>query len=171
MKNEDGSWSRLERFETNFVDLSGDGGLLGQAAGRTGAAVVGWLDARGEQWKAAVRVVAMDPSAGYRAAVKRALPHARVVVDHFHLVRPANQVVTEVRQRAIREAHRRRGRRVGSAWTHRHLRRPGRRRVPRRPGHLPESCVFKPNLRLEWSLGDSGQVTKESVACLPGPCS
>jgi len=31
-----GKWARTERFETNFVDLSGAGGLLGQAAGRTG---------------------------------------------------------------------------------------------------------------------------------------
>src|SRR5512144_969166 len=116
-----GRWRRLERFETNFVDLAGDGGLLGQAAGRTGAAVVAWLDARGEDWKAAVKVVAIDPAAGYRAAVERALPHARVVVDHFHLVRLANEVVTEVRQRATREAHRRRGRRVDPAWAHRRL--------------------------------------------------
>lgn len=60
---------------------------------------MGWLDARGPEWKAAVRVVAIDPSAGWRAAVERALPHASVVVDHFHLVRLANQTVTEVRQR------------------------------------------------------------------------
>src|SRR5512144_2278502 len=48
-----GRWRRLDRFETNFVDLGGDGGLLGQTGGRTAAAVVAWLDARGEDWKAA----------------------------------------------------------------------------------------------------------------------
>ncbi|MFI7057659.1 hypothetical protein ACIBLB_36865 [Streptosporangium canum] len=41
IKNEaTGRWARTERFETNFVDLSGSGALLGQAAGRTGKAVV-----------------------------------------------------------------------------------------------------------------------------------
>lgn len=35
-RDEAGGWVRLERFETNFVDLAGDGGLLGQTAGRTG---------------------------------------------------------------------------------------------------------------------------------------
>ena len=116
-----GQWRRLERFETNFVDLAGDSGLLGQAAGRTAAAVIAWLDARGEDWKAAVKVVAMGPTAGYRAADERALPHARIAVDHFHLVRLANQVVTEVRQRVVRETHRRRGRRTDPAWAHRRL--------------------------------------------------
>jgi hypothetical protein len=51
----------------------------------------------------AVEVVAMDPHAGYRAAVAEALPNARVVVDHFHLVRLANLMVTDVRQRVARE--------------------------------------------------------------------
>ena len=29
-----GRWVKLERFETNFVDLEGPQGLLGQASGR-----------------------------------------------------------------------------------------------------------------------------------------
>jgi len=43
------------------------------------------------------------------------------VVDHFHLVRLANQMPTEVRQRATREHHGRRGRRTDPAWAHRRL--------------------------------------------------
>jgi transposase len=46
-----GRWVRTERFETNFTDLPGQGRLLGQVAGRTGTAVTGWLDARGQDWK------------------------------------------------------------------------------------------------------------------------
>ena len=61
----------------------------------------------------------MDPCAGYRAAVERALPHARIVVDHFHLVRLANQMVTEVRQRVAREQLGRRGQRHDPARAHR----------------------------------------------------
>jgi len=76
-KNEAGSWSRLERFETNFVDLSGPGGLLGQTAGRTSKTVVDWLDGRGEDWKAQVQVVVIDMCSPYRAAVQQALPDAR----------------------------------------------------------------------------------------------
>jgi transposase len=114
-----GEWRRLERFETNFVDLTGDGGLLGQTAGRTAASVVAWLDARGEDWKAAVRVVAIDPCASYRRAVQDALPQARIVADHFHLVRLANDAVTRTRQRVTRDDLGRRGRRSDPAWANR----------------------------------------------------
>jgi len=103
-------WVKLETFETNFVDLAGAQGLLGQASGRTKANVVAWLDERGQTWKDSVRVVAMDPCATYRAAVTHALPHALIVADHFHLVRLANQAVTDVRRRVPWATHGRRGR-------------------------------------------------------------
>jgi len=31
-----------------------------------------------------VQIVAMDPCASYRAAVREALPHARIVADHLY---------------------------------------------------------------------------------------
>jgi len=118
---ESGKWERLDRFETNFVDLIGDQGLLGQTAGRTSKAVTDWLDARGEDWKNAVQVVAMDPCSAYRHAVSQALPHARIVADHFHIVRLANEMVTDVRQRVARETLGRRGRSSDPAWVNRRL--------------------------------------------------
>src|SRR3989440_537290 len=117
---EDGEgWVKLETFETNFVDLAGTQGLLGQASGRTRANVVAWLDERGQAWKDAVQVVAMDPCATYRAAVTEALPHALIVADHFHLVRLANQAVTDVRPRVTWATHGRRGRSADPAWAQR----------------------------------------------------
>lgn len=104
-----GKWL-AERFETNFVDLAGTQGLLGQTAGRTKSTVLSWLNARGAGWKNAVEIVAMDPCAPYRAAIRQALPHAMIVADHFHLVRLANQAVTEVRRRVSWDAYGRRGR-------------------------------------------------------------
>lgn len=68
------TWVRSERFETNFVDLAGTQGLLGQASGRKKTNVIGWLDARGQAWKDQIEIVAMDPCATYRAAVRQALP-------------------------------------------------------------------------------------------------
>ena len=109
-------WTASERFETNFVDLAGEQGLLGQTAGRTKQAVTAWLDARGQAWKDSVQVVAMDPCASYRAAVREALPQARIVADHFHLVRLANQAVTDVRRRVTWDTHGRRGRKTDPAW-------------------------------------------------------
>jgi transposase len=127
---EDGEgWVKLETFETNFVDLGGWQGLLGQASGRTKANVVAWLDERGQAWKDAVRVVAMDPCATYRAAVAEALPHALIVADHFHLVRLANQAVTDVRRRVTWDLHGRRGRATDPAWAARRRLLRGRERL------------------------------------------
>ena len=126
---ETGAWARTERFETNFTDLSGPGRLLGQVAGRTGNAVTGWLDARGQAWKGQVRFVAIDPCAVYRSAITRALPQAVIVVDHFHLVRLANQAVTRVRQRVTREHLGRRGMAKDPAWANRRRLLRGRERL------------------------------------------
>jgi transposase len=122
-------WVKLETLETNVVDLDGSGGLLGQASGRTKATVVTWLDERGQAWKDAVAVVAMDPCATYRAAVAEALPHARIVADHFHLVRLANQAVTDVRRRVTWNLHGRRGRASDPAWAARRRLLRGRERL------------------------------------------
>jgi transposase len=116
---ETGRWERTERFETNFTDASGTGRLLGQVAGRTGKTVTGWLEERGAGWKNQVQFVAIDPCAVYRSAVQRALPHAVIVVDHFHLVRLANQAVTKVRQRVTRQVLGRRGTTRDPAWANR----------------------------------------------------
>jgi len=132
-KNDDGTWHRLERFETNFVDLSGAGGLFGQSAGRSAKTVTDWLEARGQGWKNAVQVVAIDPCAAYRTAVERALPHATIVADHFHLVRLANEMVTDVRQRVAREQLGRRGRKADPAWANRRL-------LLRAGDRLPAQC-------------------------------
>jgi transposase len=119
LDTETSKWVRTERFETNFTDLSGTGRLLGQVAGRTGTAVTGWLDERGQDWKNQVAFVAMDPCAVYRSAVTRSLPGAVIVVDHFHLVRLANQAVTKVRQRVTRQVLGRRGTTRDPAWANR----------------------------------------------------
>ena len=74
-----GRWRLTERFETNFVDLAGPQGLLGQTSGRTKVNVIAWLNERGQAWKDAVQIVAMDPCATYRAAVRQALSGAQFV--------------------------------------------------------------------------------------------
>ncbi|MFL5882469.1 MAG: transposase, partial [Actinomycetota bacterium] len=63
----------------------------------------------------------IDPSAPYASGVRAALPHARIAVDHWHLVRLANEMVTEVRRRVARERHGRRGLTVDPVWAHRRM--------------------------------------------------
>jgi hypothetical protein len=98
-----------DRWHTGFVDLAGDQGLLGQVEGRSSGDAGAWLAARTQQWREDVAVVAIDMCSAYRAAVAEHLPHARVVVDHFHVVQLANQVLSVVRRRVTTTL---RGRRV-----------------------------------------------------------
>ena len=94
-------WRRSDPWMTSFVDLdpAHPGGLLGLAPGRSGASVRGWLDLQSEQFRDGIEVVAADPSAPFAAALRDVLPHATLVVDHWHLHRLANLMVTQVRQR------------------------------------------------------------------------
>jgi transposase len=66
--------------------------------------------ARGDDWCAQTEQAALDPYEGYATALRRALPDATLVVDHFHLIRLANQVVDEVRRRTQQQTLGHRGR-------------------------------------------------------------
>jgi transposase len=114
-------WRRVDPYDTGFVDLAGTQGLLGQREGRTSQSVVDWLEEQSEQFRDAILFVAIDPAAVYAKAVRTPglLPNARLVVDHFHLVKLANDCVTKVRRRVIWEQKGRRGRKIDPAWANR----------------------------------------------------
>jgi transposase len=119
-REENGGWRRYEPWMTTLVDAD-TGRVLGVVDGRGSAGVGTWLAARSQAWRDAVEVVAIDPSAAFRKALRKHLPHAAVSVDPFHLVRLANDTVTQVRQRVIRETKGRRGRLEDPAWVNRRL--------------------------------------------------
>src|SRR3954467_10844318 len=120
LRDAQGGWRRYEPWMTTLVDAD-TGRVLGVVDGRDSAGVGAWLASRSQFWRDAVEVVAIDPSAAFRRALREQLPAAAVSVDPFHLVKLANDVVTEVRQRVTREAKGRRGRTVDPAWTNRRL--------------------------------------------------
>jgi transposase len=105
---------------TTFTDLD-SGQVVGVVDGRDSAAVKTWLKSRPRWWRHRVRVVAIDPSAAFRSAVRSWLPKARVSVDHFHLVKLAGDMLTAVRRRVSWDTHDRRGRKADPAWAHRLL--------------------------------------------------
>lgn len=116
-----GRWVRLDPWDTGFVDLAGDRGLLGQREGRTGAAVIDWLSERSDEFRAGIEFVAIDPAAVYASAIRTPglLPNATLVVDHFHLVKLANDALSKVRQRVTWELRARRGRKTDPEWANR----------------------------------------------------
>jgi transposase len=114
---ETGKWRiAADRWHVGFVDVTGDQGLLGQVEGRDATGVAAWLRSRPEGWKAAVRYVAIDMCAPFRAAVRRALPHARVVVDAFHVVQLAGRHLAGLRRRCTWALRGRRARKGDPEW-------------------------------------------------------
>jgi len=112
-----GTWqTTVDRWHVGFVDLSGGQGLLGQVEGRNAQVVCDWLAARSQAWRDAVRFVAIDMCTIFKSTVCSALPHAQLVVDHFHLVQLANQTLTEVRRRVTVQVRGRRGRKGNREW-------------------------------------------------------
>ncbi len=117
-----GAWEIIvDRWHVGFVDICGGQGLLGQVEGRTAKAVTDWITARPPAWREQVRYVAIDMCSVFLCAIRQVLPHATIVVDHFHVVQLANKAVTDVRRRITFKLRGRRGRKGDGEWDVRHL--------------------------------------------------
>jgi transposase len=105
-----------EGFVTVIVDLtgvvegSGRARLLDLVAGRSAAAMTGWLAERTPQFRAQVQVVAMDGFGGYKNAATTAVPDAVTVMDPFHVVALAGAKLDLCRQRVQQDTRGHRGR-------------------------------------------------------------
>jgi transposase len=71
---------------TGFVDLDRHC-LVDIVPGHSAKVVTEWLEAKPGKWKLGIRLVALDPFRGYANGIREGLPHARQVVDHFHVIR------------------------------------------------------------------------------------
>jgi transposase len=63
------------------------------------------------RWRSGIDHVVIDPFRPYSTTARHELPEARVVVDHVHVIRLANQALDEVRRRAQQTSLGHRGRR------------------------------------------------------------
>src|SRR5690625_6968957 len=60
-------------------------------------------------------------SSEFRSAIRQVLPKAKISTDHWHVIRLANQMLTDVRRRRAWEVHGRRGRLIDPPWRYRKL--------------------------------------------------
>ena len=67
--------------------------LLDLVPGRSGETYRGWLKQRGEAFRDRVEIATLDPFHGYKNAIDDQLDDARAVLDAFHVVKLATQVV------------------------------------------------------------------------------
>jgi transposase len=110
--------------------------------GRSRRRVERYLRSLPEEARRAIEVVSIDPYDAYRQAIRAELPHARIVCDHFHLVRGANTALDSIRRERQRQHGRRRPkgtRRSGHGATRR-----GDSRRPSAPSTAPPA-VPKPS--------------------------
>jgi transposase len=86
--------------------------------GRDRRTIERWLQALPAEVRGGIEVVSLDPYDAYRHAIRAALPHARIVCDHFHLVRGANAALDAVRRERQRQARARRPKGVRRSGQH-----------------------------------------------------
>ena len=116
---------------TGMVDLTRDehgrvrARLLDLAPGRSGETYRSWLRGRGEDFTCRVRIATLDPFHGYKNAIDDQLEDAVAVLDAFHVVKLATQVVDDVRRRVQQETTGHRGRKGDPLYRVRNVLRAG----------------------------------------------
>lgn len=93
-------WRHSERWPMAFTDLTA-GRVLEAVPGRGGTIVTKWRERQPPWWHEQFEVVVMDPSAAFSSAIIANLPHVKITVDRFHLVKLADDMVTQVRRRIL----------------------------------------------------------------------
>lgn len=71
---------------------------------RKKASLEAWFDERGADWCAAVEVCCADMWDAYHEAAQAKLPHARLTVDRFHVMKNLNDAVTKARRAIQKQA-------------------------------------------------------------------
>ena len=77
--------------------------ILAVLADREKKTLENWLEALSPQEKRAIRFVSIDMWAPYYQATRSKLPHAKVVVDRFHVMKQLNTRLTQLRTKYQKE--------------------------------------------------------------------
>ncbi|MEI8016501.1 MAG: ISL3 family transposase [Nitrospira sp.] len=92
---------KSHKFVTVVLDLD-TRAIVSVVKGRGQAAVAGFFS-RLKQAGAKIKAVATDMAGGYIAAVMKHLPKAKLVFDHFHVIKLMNDKLTALRRDLYRE--------------------------------------------------------------------
>lgn len=94
-----------DKYVTVIIDLTpirdktGPSRLLDMVEGRSKQVFSTWLQARPQQWRDGIEVVAMDGFSGFKSASTEELPEAIPVMDPFHVIRLAGDALDDCRRR------------------------------------------------------------------------
>lgn len=104
-----------DKYVTIVVDLTpvrnktGPARLLDVLEGRSKQAFKQWLQSRPKPWRDQIESIAMDGFSGFKSAAEEVLPQAQTVLDPFHVVRWASNMLDDCRRRVQQETLDRRG--------------------------------------------------------------
>ena len=130
----------LTKHRNSKGDLVVRARLLDLVPGRSGEAYRSWLVQRGDAFRAGVEVATLDPFHGYKNAIDDQLEDARSVLDAFHVVKLASQVVDDVRRRVQQDTTGHRGRRDDPLYRIRNILRAGQEHLTDRQRARLESA-------------------------------
>jgi len=133
----------LTRHEDKNGNLVVRARLLDLVPGRSGEAYQTWLVERGETFRAGVEIATLDPSHGYKNAIRHQhdqLQDARAVLDAVHVVKLPTQVVDEVRRRVQQDTTGHRGRRGDPLYRIRNILRAGQEHLTDRQRALLDAA-------------------------------
>ncbi len=141
-----------------MVDLSRDqqgrvrARLLDLVPGRSGETYRSWLTERGEAFRSTVEIATLDPFHGYKNAIDDQLADAASVLDAFHVVKLATQVVDDVRRRVQQDIHGHRGRKNDPLYRVRNILRAGQENLTDRQRARLESAFAADERHVEVEL-------------------
>ena len=137
--------------------------ILAVLADREKKTLENWIDALSPQKKKSIRFVSIDMWRPYYQAAQSKLPHAKVVVDRFHVMKQLNTRLTQLRTKYQRESTREMKEVLkGSRWL---LVRNRTELSTKQADHLNDILKLCPNLRDLYLLKEEFRTIFEKVHC------
>ncbi len=97
------SFRKRHRYLTVVTDHD-TGRVVWVAEGKSSKVLKSFFKLLGPEACERIEIVTMDMSEAYKKAVRETLPGAKIVFDHFHIAKLANEALNEVRRELMREA-------------------------------------------------------------------
>ena len=137
--------------------------ILAVLADREKKTLENWIEALSSQEKRSIRFVSIDMWAPYYQAALKKLPHAKVVVDRFHVMKQLNTRLTQLRTKYQKESTPELQKVLkGSRWI---LVRNRTELPAAQADHLDEILKMCPDLRTLYLLKEEFRTIFEKIRC------
>jgi transposase len=137
--------------------------ILAVLSNRDKKTLENWIDALNSQERKSIRFVSIDMWSPYYQAARSKLPHAKVVVDRFHVMKQLNARLTQLRTKYQKESPDEMKKVLkGSRWI---LVRNRSELSPEQTDHLDKILILCPELRILYLLKEEFRTIFEKIHC------